>query len=316
MLDYSSGKFYYEFVLQKLFAQIKSPYGIGKSLQWLWDYAREGNKNNPLSLVDIPQDVVLSDEIVDKRIVFLGDLMGTNKKRLFFSKELKEWFQNTNHVVANLEGPLWETDDVVFVNQHNPPQLLENLSDLAPIEKWVFSLANNHIFDYGPAGLAQTKAIIEKSGAQWLGLKERPTIELGPIDISATTEFTNKPTDEVVLCHQLKTDGRKDKYKILFVHWGQEFAYFPQVEQKQQRDAKWKDFDFVIGHHSHTPQPLVYENKKGTAYSLGNFYIYFNKKMLREGKVLRLSFSKNKLVQIEWKKTNVSRITNQEIHIS
>lgn len=297
--------------------QLKSPYGVLKTLDWLWNYVKGGNQTNLTSMSDIPKSYVLSQKPIDSTVTFIGDLMGTSKKRLKFAPTLTQWFQDSDLVVANLEGPLVETNDLVFIKQHNSPQLLKDLSAILPMNRWAFSLANNHAFDYGQNGLNLTRKIILESGALHFGLETCPYLELKDICIWGAADFSNVKNDSIVLNSQLihKSDLSSQKYQILFTHWGQEFYFYPNEEQILSRMNEFRNFDFLVGHHSHTPQPVVFGQNKGTAFSLGNFYIYFNKKMMRKGKVIKLHFSGKELVQISWAWSLVTDITSTEIQI-
>lgn len=297
--------------------QLKSPYGVLKTLDWLWNYVKGGNQTNLTSMADIPKSYVLSQKPFDFTLAFIGDLMGTSKKRLKLTPALTQWFHDSDLIVGNLEGPLVETDDLVFIKQHNSPQLLKDLSAILPMDRWAFSLANNHAFDYGQNGLNLTQKIISESGAQYFGLKTCPYLELKDICIWGAADFSNIKNDSLVLNSQLfnKADLNHQKYQILFTHWGQEFYFYPNEKQISNRKKEFGNFDFLVGHHSHTPQPIVFDHNKGTAFSLGNFYIYFNKKMMRKGKVIKLNFSGKELVQISWAWSVVSDITSTEIHI-
>ena len=297
--------------------QLKSPYGVLKTLNWLWNYVKGGNQTNMNSMTDLPKSYVLSQKPVDYIVAFIGDLMGTSGKKLKFTASLIEWFQDSDLIVANLEGPLVETDDLVFIKQHNSPQLLTDLSTLLPLKKWAFSLANNHTFDYGQEGLNLTQKIISDSGAQYFGLETCPNLQFKDICIWGAADFSNVKNTSVLLNSKLlyKADLDLQKYQILFTHWGQEFYFYPSVDQVLSRNTNFKNFDFLIGHHSHTTQPIVFDQGRGTAYSLGNFYIYFNKEMMRKGKVMKLHFSGKELVKITWEWTRVSHISKSEIQI-
>jgi poly-gamma-glutamate capsule biosynthesis protein CapA/YwtB (metallophosphatase superfamily) len=297
--------------------QLKSPYGVLKTLDWLWNYVKGGNHTNSTSMTDIPKSYVLSQKQADCTVAFIGDLMGTSGKRLKFSSSLIQWFQDANLIVANLEGPLVETNDLVFIKQHNSPQLLRDLSAILPMNQWAFSLANNHTFDYGQNGLDLTQKIIADSGAQCFGLDSCPNLELNDLCIWGAADFSNVKNDSVLFNSKLsnKSDFNPQKYQILFTHWGQEFYFYPSDKQRLHRNQEFKNFDFLIGHHSHTAQPIVFENHRGTAYSLGNFYIYFNKEMMKKGKALKLHFSGKELVKITWEWTQVVQISKSEIQI-
>lgn len=283
---------------------------------WLYDYLRNGNTDNSLNLKELPHEVVLENKPYDKCLLFIGDLMGTSGKKLSICEDLNEWAAECDYVFGNLEGPIWDSHDLVFIKQHNSEERIKELSGLVPLNKWIFSLANNHSYDYADQGLAKTKNVIENLGAQWFGTKKKKKISIGDIEVWAATTFSNSPTDKICFLEDLKKEIiSPNKYPILYLHWGVEFSHFPLAEQKQTRLDELKNFKFVIGHHPHTAQPIELNEGLGTAYSLGNFYVYFNKEILKKGKLLKLYFSGSELCKISWAQSEVKRITKDEIEI-
>jgi hypothetical protein len=302
--------------MKSVLRQIKSPYGIKKSLKWLFDYMKNGDFNNPLGLKELPDEIVLSEKLPDQCLLFMGDLMGTTGKKIIIRNELKMWASDCDSIFGNLEGPIWDSQDIVFIKQHNSIERIKELSALAPLKKWIFGLANNHANDYGLEGLANSKKSIEALGAQWFGTREKNKIICGQVEIFAAATFSNIPSKEINHIENLEganlTEG---KFPILFLHWGTEFAHFPDKDQKKLRMSQLSKFKFLVGHHSHTPQPIELDSGLGTAYSLGNLYVYFNKKILKRGKLLKLYFSAGELCRISWRESEVKSLNRKEIEI-
>ena len=157
-----------------MFEAYKSPYSLVDSVKWAYRYLRGGNRDNPQKLPHRLLDWTHGSEEDREQIIFIGDLMGTCRKKLRFGPNIMEYFHSATRVFANLEGPLVNSTDRVFIKQYNSPKILEDLNQLAPMAKWVFGLANNHIFDYGLMGVEQTLFRITEAGAQFFGVKERP----------------------------------------------------------------------------------------------------------------------------------------------
>ncbi|OQW50358.1 MAG: hypothetical protein A4S09_00770 [Proteobacteria bacterium SG_bin7] len=294
--------------------QFKSPYGIHQSVNWLWRFFRGGDFKNPENIYDVAKSVTLRETNHDCQLIFVGDLMGTTGKKIRFSDSISSFVKGCDFLIANLEGPLIDKDDIVFVKQYNHPRFLSDLDHLLPLNKWVFGLANNHVFDYGEKGLTSTCRRLEESGSQYFGLRYRPTFSYSGIHVVGATEIQNWPCSHVMTYRDLETVNDPQK-TILFLHWGKEFEFYPKKDQTSHRQIKYQRFPKIIGHHSHTPQPIEFINNSLTAYSLGNLYIYFNKKMLRYGKILKLSFSKSELVKIEWQWTFTELVTDKELQV-
>jgi hypothetical protein len=302
--------------MKSVLRQIKSPYGIKKSLKWLYDYLSNGSHENPLKLKELPHEVIIQNKEHERCLLFIGDLMGTSGKRIIIQENLRAWAAECDYVFGNLEGPIWDSQDLVFIKQHNSEKRIQELSGLAPMSKWIFGIANNHSYDYADQGLDNTKKVIEKLGAQWFGTKEKNKIVIGDIQVWAAATFSNEPTDKICFLEDLKKETpAQGIYPLLFLHWGTEFAHFPEKEQKEIRENELKEFKFVVGHHPHTTQPLELDAGLGTAYSLGNFYVYFNKEILKRGKLLKLYFSGPDLCKVSWGLSEVKRISRHEIEI-
>lgn len=163
--------------------QLKSPYSILKSIKWLKNYTFGGNFSNPIGARDISYEKTIRSEVPELCLGFVGDLMGTNNKKLTFSDKIKTWFSDCDYVFGNLEGPLLKKSDLVFIKQHNSAERLLELAELKALDKWVFGLSNNHTFDYGNEGVEKTIEEIQKNGAQWFGLASKPAIKIKEVEI-------------------------------------------------------------------------------------------------------------------------------------
>lgn len=280
-----------------MFEQFQTPYKLKDSLKWAWRYLKGGDHNNPHNL-DTKRFLFRSGLAADRRLLLIGDLMGLSGKKLKFSIKLKNFFSRTDYIIGNLEGPLITSSDLVFIKQYNSPEILESLGDLAPLNKWAFNLANNHIFDYADPGYISTINHLNAAGAHYFGVHSKPFFQQSDFAVCGATELQNISSQYPVTTSDLPNVSEKG-FQILYPHWGEEFCYFPT--EKQINDSKkWLfDFDLIAGHHPHTPQPTVEVNGRHCTYSLGNFYIYFNKPMLRVGKILEIGLREGQLVHLE-----------------
>ena len=105
------------------------------------------------------------------------------------------------------------------------------------------------------------------------------------------TEIENIKSDVPIKLNTLEELVNPQVLQFVFLHWGHEFFYYPQTGQIIQANELLKRFDFIVGHHPHTYQPTLYDENKFCSYSLGNFYIYFKKKMLQKGKILKVGMN-------------------------
>ena len=89
----------------------------------------------------------------------------------------------------------------------------------------------------------------------------------------------------------------QDAFKIVFVHWGNEFINRPSSQQK--RFAHWlvdTGFDLVIGMHPHILQGYETYHGKHIFYSLGNFVFDMAWEPTHYGAIVNVDFSKETIV--------------------
>jgi hypothetical protein len=156
------------------------------------------------------------------------------------------------------------------------------------------ALANNHMMDFGPEGLRQTRAALGAAGiahtgagedaaeaaapailqrnAQTVGVlafcdvEQRSPLYAGPAapGVAALT-----PADAVRRVAQLRP--RVD-WVIVHLHWGMEMAQLPLPPQRElARALVQAGADVILGHHPHVLQPLEFIGDVPVYYSLGNF---------------------------------------------
>lgn len=153
----------------------------------------------------------------------------------------------------------------------------------------VVTIANNHVFDYGAKGLADTLKAIDAQGIGRVGagmdLQEarRPWItEVGGKKIGflgyGNYSRAGVKTPGVVyrVPEYIEQDVKKLKAQVDYVvvnfHWGVERMPQPQDEDRALAYlAIDSGADVVVGHHPHVLQPLEFYKGKPIAFSLGNF---------------------------------------------
>ena len=161
----------------------------------------------------------------------------------------------------------------------------------------VVSLANNHVWDLGEAGLRNTIRMLKENGIQYCGagldieeasqpaviVKDGLSIAilaycmygnkyLGYVELAGTGKPGVNPLDiEKVILDIKKAKEKYDKI-IVLPHWGREYSFEPLREcvrmAKQMIEA---GADAVLGSHPHHVQPLVEYKGRPICYSMGNF---------------------------------------------
>ncbi len=175
------------------------------------------------------------------------------------------------------------------------------------------TLANNHIYDFGPEGLTDTLATLDGAGIAHVGAGETLADAMTPYYwehdgvtvafVSACCAEQNRFTPEatadssgVLLCYEtdkfvsaIQTARQNADYVIACVHWGTDYVY--EASAQQRADARTyidAGADVVVGTHSHCLQGIEYYDGKPIFYSLGS--CWFNEKTL-ETCLLELRFT-------------------------
>jgi len=158
----------------------------------------------------------------------------------------------------------------------------------------VLSLANNHMFDAGPAGFRQLRDLLGELGVSAFGagadlaeaarpaVVERKGIRLAFLAAadqrSGAGPFASPgragvaPWDVEVLARQIRELVAHVHHVIVCPHWGEERLVLPApgqvAEARRLIDA---GASLVIGHHPHVVQGMERHGRGAIAYSLGNF---------------------------------------------
>lgn len=234
------------------------------------------------------------------RVFICGDIVNSNRKYRIIDEQLEKVIQSCDFAICNFEAPIY-SDNQTPTNKAGASifQCEDVLDVLGKSGFNIYSLANNHIFDYGEAGLIKTINEIESRGYTAIGAgrnmteiyREHIVHESGlsvAIISAAENEFgcvgdkSDRPGYAWVLSHRFEDKIRELKRKvdkvIVISHAGLEDVDFP-MEIWRDKYKRFIDIgaDLIVGHHPHVPQGFeVYKNKK-IFYSLGNFFFDYNR---------------------------------------
>ena len=167
----------------------------------------------------------------------------------------------------------------------------------------LFSLANNHSYDYGPQGIEETLYHLAVANAQkaiayaGIGSNFDEAIRPGCIDLDGTrialsaigimtgdqpqyragpskpgqASYRDRPDFEATV---EKLVAMQADYRILSIHYGLE----GRVEPDERQIADWRGYaaeqkgiDLILGHHPHVVQGVELDGKSLIFYGLGNF---------------------------------------------
>jgi len=271
------------------------PYGLQESLYWLRKYFRGPADTHPMAAPFPPPRTVLCEFEPRFDIVFAGDLMSLGNCNWQVGPRLNEWVSGAKYLVVNLEAPITSNKAYFHLRQFNEPRVLASLARLKEPECIFLSVANNHVNDFGPDGLASCVERVKAEGFNVFGTSASPYVMVADrVLLYGATQWTNRSAEGLSwLGPNLKPPDRKVDLRLLFIHWGYEFELFPRPEQVNWAKNFLKEWGGIIGHHSHCPQPISFlkdrETLKPVAYSLGNFAIAYRKEVLNYGLTVKLS---------------------------
>lgn len=215
-------------------------------------------------------------------------------------EDVRDIFSGADISFVNLEtcvSDRGESEKKEGFGFRTPPEYLQVYTE-AGID--LVSAANNHVRDYGMDALDDTFANLEAHGLGYIGAGRNITeaekmivYEINGLKIgfTALNMINMDPTwyakddragincvDFAACDEYLSLISEYDKQcDLLFVsvHWGIE--YTNEITEEQQEFGHLlcdMGADIILGHHSHTLQPVEYYNGSMIFYSLGNFLFY------------------------------------------
>lgn len=290
----------------------------GNSIQVLWVlYCRDtGYQSDTLQNVYFKK-CASEDEIV---LDFTGDInlsegwattkyMDSQKNEIFdcFSSDLIMEMQKADIMMINNEytystgGTAIPGKAYTFRAQPSRVEVLKQLG----VD--IVSVANNHVYDYGPEALVDTLETLENAEIPYVGagrnLKEAKKIVyfiangkkiaiVSATQIERSYNYTKEATKDTPgvlktlnpdkFVEVIKEARKNSDYVIVYPHWGTEGTNVYGSDQ----EALAKTFaeagaDVIIGGHTHCLQGFSYVDGVPVLYSLGNFW--FNSSRLETG---------------------------------
>ena len=214
-------------------------------------------------------------------MVFVGDFVPQHSRPVVPDFGM-QW------VVANLEGP-------VCADGLSPSEKVGMHLYSAPFEvagRWAFSLANNHMMDYGQMGLDQTHAFLNKQGYSFAGAGENEKAAREPMileeagkriavisccerQFGVATDESAGVAEKGVWLYQAIAEAKKESdYVVISCHCASEYssAVSPQL-QKFYHSLIDVGADVIHGHHAHVPQGWEAYRGRPIFYGLGNFVV-------------------------------------------
>ena len=164
----------------------------------------------------------------------------------------------------------------------------ENIEVLKILGIDAVTIANNHMFDYGPEGYELTKHLLDEAGIAWFGAEGKEIkVEYDDCRLALSgwccystnpqgcvkngdyglNEFDVKEVVEV-----LKRNADDGWLNIAAIHAGIEHVNYPSVDTIKVTEILSKTGPMIYyGHHPHVAQPVESKGESLIAYSMGNF---------------------------------------------
>lgn len=256
-----------------------------------------------------------SPENPSTKLLFGGDLMFDRNIRLAMNTHgvdhvlqlLAETFSNYDLVISNLEGPVTTSQSV---SVGSAPGSTKNFiftfdpAILPMLKKYnmqLVNLGNNHITNFGTAGVAETKSLLTQNQISFFGNTSTEQSSAERVHIQKinnhTIAFVNHnqfvPNGFATALEDQAYANQHADLSIVFTHWGNEYQPIATgVIVDQAHQLIDEGADLVIGTHPHVIQQHEDYQGKRIYYSLGNFVFdqYFSKET-QEGLLVSVTIS-------------------------
>jgi poly-gamma-glutamate capsule biosynthesis protein CapA/YwtB (metallophosphatase superfamily) len=229
------------------------------------------------------------------RLGFVGDVFpGPGGLRL--SPGVTEHLRSFDLLVANLESPLTSRPEPAVRKGTVLRSSPESVSLLAAMGVDVAGLANNHMFDFGPDGFADTVAALDAAGIRWVGAgadvrEARRPLQVSVGDTSVGFVAYSAPQIETTVAGASSAGcapaswpemeagvaeaARTADVVVVMVHWGLTGYELPTPDHRRAcRDLVAAGATLVIGTHPHVVQGIAAVGGGLIAHSLGDFAFY------------------------------------------
>ncbi|MEN9413194.1 MAG: hypothetical protein RLZZ342_281 [Candidatus Parcubacteria bacterium] len=267
-----------------------------------------------LSRISIPEEPKLIT------VFFGGDMMFDRSVRVAGEQHgddhllacLDPLFAAVDTSVANLEGPITAENSVSVGSAPGgagnytftfPPS---TAALLAEHRVGFVSLGNNHIMNFGVAGVRSTLAALDEAGVGAFGdplthrverfKKEGMTLSF--IGFNQFDTIGYRAAASTTLAH-IRAESAAGNMPIVFAHWGEEYRSATPYQKKLAREFVDAGAKFVVGAHPHVVQEHEVYAGVPVYYSLGNliFDQYWDATVQR-GLTLLVSFDATGVVHV------------------
>ena len=234
-------------------------------------------------------------------ILVAGDLFISDKykNKKLFNDSVVNIFKSADFSIVNLEAPITNdltNNKIIKTGPHLQSSEETIIPFLEELEVDLVTLANNHILDYGAAGISDTFKYLETNEINYVGAGVNLKVASEPFSFysdgvkTAILNFAENewssadekraganPLNVIDNIRQIKLAKTNNDKVICIIHGGHEYYNLPSPRiVKQYRFYVENGADAIVGHHPHCIGG--YEIYKGAPilYSLGNFTFTLN----------------------------------------
>jgi poly-gamma-glutamate synthesis protein (capsule biosynthesis protein) len=177
----------------------------------------------------------------------------------------------------------------------------------------IVTLENNHIGNYGRAGIDETVRYLDAAGIPWTDRDSPAMIEVRGLKFGFLAfNGVGEAIDRQAMSDEIKVLRPRVDVLVASIHWGAEYVSVPQAAPNIAPDdpveiahvAVDAGADLIIGNHPHWVQGVELYKGKFIAYAHGNFiFDQMWSYETRVGVIGRYTFYDDKLVGVEFMPT-------------
>jgi poly-gamma-glutamate capsule biosynthesis protein CapA/YwtB (metallophosphatase superfamily) len=210
----------------------------------------------------------------------------------YFFSGVQSVLAGDDYTVANLETAIVDSGTPVekqFRFRGKPDYL--NILREGSVE--CVTTANNHSWDYGDSGYAETMRHLGRYGIDCFGYDNVLYKEIKGLRFAFIGRSFRLPDSLFPFIGSIRDSV---DFIIVAMHWGQERRYRQDRKQETMGRALIDaGADLVVGHHPHVLQPVEKYRGRYIAYSIGNFVFGGNiNPREKRTMILQASFSKGR----------------------
>jgi poly-gamma-glutamate synthesis protein (capsule biosynthesis protein) len=224
-----------------------------------------------------PLLVAVGDVMLGRHVETLIDLYGSG----YPFEKISSTLEGADAVIGNLEGVI-NKDHVHTANYDYglsfPP---DSAAVLAANHFSILALGNNHAYDFGPAGFADTVQALKDQSLISVGNPDSAGEKFSHTDTIAGKEFSfasfnaTDPTFSTSSAIGLIQDLRwkhPNALMVTLIHWGTEYQLLQSIGQRSlAHELIDAGADLILGSHPHVVEGIEIYRNRPIFYSLGNF---------------------------------------------